>query len=461
MAFDPVILLIADLALVGASLVALVDSCFEKETRAATLSGIAMLFHILLGIGIAYVPVINHVASYYLAAVWVFVLILLIPGAPNRKALQGTDGYKVGNPEQVDERDIMFVRGRLVEGTERYDEYYASHPEGKEIDDRIRAMETGFHNPSIDFTPKNMAMMSANFHLCHILGPHADAVPEEGQTVHELIPEYASEVVKNYIKHLGACDAGVTMLNHNFVYSTRGMPDAYLEWGDKIPDLPKYAVMFACEMNYEHIMSAPHSPTVAESSQEYALGDYISTIIAHWFKSMGYHAVAQMDNHYDAITPPMAVDAGLGEIGRNGYLIHPEYGSRVRVFGVLTDMPLALDKPISFGVEEYCVECKKCATTCPSLSIPMEGMVEHNGYMKWKLDAETCFEYWRKVGTDCGICMAACGFSRPHTPLHIAVKWLIKRSPVARKLFPVMDDLMYGAKWRPRKVSKWLEWTPR
>ncbi|MFA9496339.1 MAG: reductive dehalogenase [Candidatus Bathyarchaeota archaeon] len=461
MAFDPIILLLADLALIGASVVALVDSHFEKETRAVVISGSSVIFHILFGYGIVYVPSLQLVASVYFSAIGVFVLALLIPGGPNAKALQGTDGYKVGNPEQVDERDIMFVRGRLVDGTERYDQYYASHPEVKQIDDDIRAMETGFHNPRIDFTPKNMSMMDANFHLCHILGPHADARPEEGHAVHELSPEYASEVVKNYVKHLGACDAGITMLNPNFVYSIRGMPDAYLEWGDKIPDLPKYAVMFTCEMDYEHVMASPHSPIVAESSQEYALGAYISTIVAHWFKSMGYHAVAQMDNHYDTITPPMAVDAGLGEIGRNGYLIHPKYGARTRVFGILTDMPLVPDKPISFGVEEYCTECKKCGTTCPSKSIPMEGMVEHNGYMKWKLEEHSCFEYWRNVGTDCGICMAACGFSRPHTPLHIAVKWFIKRSPVARKIFPIMDDLMYGAKWRPRKVSKWLEWTPR
>ena len=53
MAFDPIILLLADLAFIGASVVALVDSHFEKETRAVVISGSSVVFHILIGYGIA------------------------------------------------------------------------------------------------------------------------------------------------------------------------------------------------------------------------------------------------------------------------------------------------------------------------------------------------------------------------------------------------------------------------
>jgi epoxyqueuosine reductase QueG len=55
------------------------------------------------------------------------------------------------------------------------------------------------------------------------------------------------------------------------------------------------------------------------------------------------------------------VDAGLGEMGRFGYLITKELGPRVRLFAVTTDMPLVADRPVDIGVEDFCSFCKKCA----------------------------------------------------------------------------------------------------
>ena len=49
------------------------------------------------------------------------------------------------------------------------------------------------------------------------------------------------------------------------------------------------------------------------------------------------------------ITIPMAVDAGLGELGRNGLLLTEKYGPRVRLCKVFTDLPLEPDEPIDLG----------------------------------------------------------------------------------------------------------------
>jgi reductive dehalogenase len=268
-------------------------------------------------------------------------------------------------------------------------------------------------------------------------------------------------VVKNFTRHLGACAVGICKVNPRWIYSKRGEIhfNNWEDWGTDIPDLPKYAVVFAVEMNYEHVMAAPHTPTVAESANRYAEGAYISTVLGQWFKDMGYKGIAQHLRHYDTITTALAVDAGLGEVGRQGYLITPNEGARTRVFAALTDMPLIPDKPISIGVEEYCTFCKKCGATCPSKSIPMGEKTVHNGVEKWKLDELSCYEYWSRVGTDCAICMAVCGFSRPNTPLHKTIKWFIKRkNPIALRLFPHMDDLFYGKNWKPRMVSRWLKY---
>lgn len=47
-----------------------------------------------------------------------------------------------------------------------------------------------------------------------------------------------------------------------------------------------------------------------------------------------------------ALAIPYAIKAGLGEYGRHGLLITPEYGPRVRIGKIFTDMPLAHDVPV-------------------------------------------------------------------------------------------------------------------
>ena len=210
-------------------------------------------------------------------------------------------------------------------------------------------------------------------------------------------------------------------------------------------------------MGYEQVSTAPHTPAVAESITQYCKGEFISTILAQWFSLMGYRARAQHFVHYDHLMVPLAVDAGLGELGRQGYLISPTFGCRVRVFATTTDMPLVPDKPISIGVDAFCRRCKKCALSCPSNSIPLGSKTIHNGVEKWKLDEESCYIFWGKVGTDCAICMSICPFSRPNNPLHRLVRWIVARSPLAQVIFPHIDKLIYGKKWRPKSISSWLD----
>jgi epoxyqueuosine reductase QueG len=130
----------------------------------------------------------------------------------------------------------------------------------------------------------------------------------------------------------------------------------------------------------------------------------------------------------------------------------------VRVFAVFTDMPLIPDKPLDLGVEEFCRACLKCAEACPSGSIPKEKKIVHNGTSRWKLSAETCHDYWARVGTDCCICMAICPFSRPNRHIHRLIKWIIKRSQIARRVLPYLDNIVYGRRWKRRKALAWVDY---
>jgi reductive dehalogenase len=181
----------------------------------------------------------------------------------------------------------------------------------------------------------------------------------------------------------------------------------------------------------------------------------IATQLAAYIANLGYSATANHSRHYDLLMVPLAVDAGLGELGRFGYLITRKFGPRVRLFAVSTDMPLVVDKPVDIGVADFCRHCKKCALCCPSRSIPDGAPSADNGILRWRLNAETCFAYWAKTGTDCNVCMRVCPWSHPRTfAYRVIVSWVV-RNRLSRRLFTGMDDLFYGPKPKPLPPPAW------
>jgi len=58
-----------------------------------------------------------------------------------------------------------------------------------------------------------------------------------------------------------------------------------------------------------------------------------------------------------------AVAAGLGEIGRNGGLLTPEYGAHQRQIVIITDAELTINEP--YNGSKICTECGNCSLKCP------------------------------------------------------------------------------------------------
>jgi epoxyqueuosine reductase QueG len=131
------------------------------------------------------------------------------------------------------------------------------------------------------------------------------------------------------------------------------------------------------------------------------------------------------------------------------------FGPRVRLGAVTTSLPLILDKPADIGVEDFCRICKKCATCCPSQSIPMGEQTVVNGTLRWKLNEQTCFDYWGKIGTDCNICMRVCPWSHARTFPHKLIVELVSRNRRSRRIFNVMDDVFYGRRPKPKPAPAW------
>jgi reductive dehalogenase len=474
-----VLLVIGAVGLVIQALIGLsffVSCIREKERRATVFAGLQFL--VMIGALIVYLLLIDIgffrttpglvilIAGYVLAIVAAF--LFMRRTAPNPRALQGTKGLIKGEVKRQDERTQVFARNRsLPPGSEQYKAFYKEYPEYEEYDERRRQSGGPLGHPGIIDKPyqgPNVAATLASQSIAlHLSTPDAfnpPLHPELKEKKLELSAEEATERVKGYARSRGADLVGITEINPLWVYSHRGeiFHGNWEDWGKEIEVKHKYAIVFATQMSFEMVGTGPHSPTMIESMGNYAQGAYIATQLAHLVANLGYSATASHLRHYDALMVPLAVDAGLGELGRLGYLITKEFGPRVRLGAVTTDLPLIPDKPVDIGVEDFCHICKKCAVCCPSSSIPKErDQTVVNGTLRWKLNDETCFEYWGKIGTDCNICMRVCPWSHARTFPHKLIVMLITRNRLARGIFSVMDDVFYGKRPKSKAPPSWAQ----
>jgi ferredoxin len=106
-----------------------------------------------------------------------------------------------------------------------------------------------------------------------------------------------------------------------------------------------------------------------ETHRVYYQLDDMANRLAHHLGAYGYSACAQHNNG-DLPLPAYGYLAGLGELGKHGSLISPEYGSSFRLVAVSTDMPLVVDGPRDSGIDEVCQSCMVCSRFCPGDAIP-------------------------------------------------------------------------------------------
>ena len=80
-----------------------------------------------------------------------------------------------------------------------------------------------------------------------------------------------------------------------------------------------------------------------------------SKLLANWIRKKGWYADPKMGpNTEDVLMIPAAIAAGIGQLGKHGSLINKKLGSNFRLSMVLTDLPINVDAPESFGSEEFC-----------------------------------------------------------------------------------------------------------
>ena len=344
---------------------------------------------------------------------------------------------------RFDEREVIFARARLIPGTEQFQEYYREHPDHKEPDDAARS-KPGLFSPEASLTdPLQSAAAEASFFLTEALREAVDG-PVSGDHIPGS-PEDFTQTVKYLASHYGALDVGIATLKPGQIYSHIGRGTGV--YGAEVELPHPYGIAFTVEMDFNLTAAAPHPPITMESGRQYVEAARVAVQLAAFIRELGYSARAHIDGNYRVIAPLVARDAGLGEIGRMGLLISPKLGPRVRLGVVTTDLPLIPDeyKPDNSTLD-FCRICKKCAYNCPSQSISLEDRLIDNGVLRWKINPESCYQYWRVVGTDCGKCLAVCPYSHPNNWIHNLVRLGIRKSGTFRRAALFLDDFFYGKK---------------
>jgi NAD-dependent dihydropyrimidine dehydrogenase PreA subunit len=359
----------------------------------------------------------------------------------------------VGEISRWDERDIVFARTdlfqRFGEGSPEFEAYYAGHPDYLEYDRKISQVYSLGESGGIDEPMVDAQMGSAT-----IIGANAvvDGGPSPERTV--LPPTRAAEKVKALARFLGADAVGIGPLRREWTYSHAGRPrgEDFLPWGAPI-DLSHHpnAIALGFQMDYDLIQSAPDFPTMLATAKGYAIGAWVAVQLAAYIRQMGYSARAHHLGNYQVLCVPVAVDCGLGELSRAGFLLSEDLGLGLRLGVVTTDMPLQHDRPVDIAVQSFCEVCKICAESCPIGAIPMGDKIDSSGVRKWKLDEEKCYRYWQAVGTDCAVCMAACPWTRPRRGIHRLAAGLASVRGPHQWLLTQGEKLVYGKfKSRPR-----------
>jgi len=289
-------------------------------------------------------------------------------------------------------------------------------------------------------------------------------------------PEQMSQHIKDLAYYLRADEVGIgKMPSYAYYASTMAPPQGAYAAGAVPPDAPiskapvtgnlPNVIVVAVEQHLETYLATTGYDGISNSQSFrcYHATANISVIMAQYIRNLGYNARAQHFGNYEAVMGPCLIAAGMGELTRTGDCVaHPRFGFRTKVAAVTTDLPLAPDKPIDFGMLDFCRVCKKCADECPSKAITFDvDPVEHNGYLRWNTDAKICttFRASNEEGVNCGRCIKVCPWnSKEDSWFHEAGIWIGSKGQGAAKFLKGIDDMFgYGTeivedyKW-------WLEW---
>jgi epoxyqueuosine reductase len=273
-------------------------------------------------------------------------------------------------------------------------------------------------------------------------------------------PEEMSRNIKIAALYIGASLVGICRLDRHWLYSHSFHPHTQTHVPIEIPEEFQYAVVMAHEMPYELMRTSPAYGGFASTGRGYSMMAFCASSLAHYIRSLGYKAIPTGND--TGLSVPFAIDAGLGGLGRHGMLITNKFGPRVRLSKVFTNLPLVPDKPIEFGVTEFCRVCKRCAEECPGGCISFgepttDGptISNNSGIYKWYINPEKCLDFWARNNGSCENCVRVCSFNKPPGRLHDVARFMVRNVAPLNPFLVWMDKLLgYGRRIKTKEVWK-------
>ena len=215
-----------------------------------------------------------------------------------------------------------------------------------------------------------------------------------------------------------------------------------------------YYIIVASEMDSYRFRTRLHHPNFsrpvrapsasADVHKAYEDVERICVHLADYIRGLGYETESQGPSRR-LLNGAWANWAGLGETGRHNTVITPEFGPRVRLGGVLTELPLVEDQPIDIGVQAFCETCMKCVRACPMGALTNGPKELIRGVLRWPHNRKRCSELGWAHGGDvsygCQQCLIMCPYNKPPGAVHSVVRWLLTNAPWTGKIILTMDNV--------------------
>lgn len=189
------------------------------------------------------------------------------------------------------------------------------------------------------------------------------------------------ELIKSECERLHISDFGVAEAE---IYEELG---AFLEKTGKVPMTPEdireridpFLIMpearsiLVCLMSYFTGYEEGNLSKYARGEDYHrvmgcALSQLENIFREHGFKAVSFCDTGNLNDRY------LAYKAGLGFFGKNGFLIHPRYGTYTVIGYIITDCELSPSKPL----DTKCADCGACSIECPG------GAIDRNGSFDYK-----------------------------------------------------------------------------
>jgi len=229
--------------------------------------------------------------------------------------------------------------------------------------------------------------------------------------------------------------------------------------------LPDKDLWVICAVIPQSLWAAQYIDRMSWASSNtaaYSRANIYSNRIKVFLRGLGYQ-------HYGGTTGTVGravgfgVMAGLAEYCRAGLMVSPQFGMNIRtVMLTVTDLPLAVTKPIDAGIINFCKVCRKCAEMCPAGAIPMEdepfwggdAPYQAKGIKGWYQAGKKCYEYMLGGEPDCSRCQSVCPFTKfDQAVMHDLVRMSIATTPALNGILRKMDDVFgYGKEPDPNKT---------